>query len=283
MAMMKAVFIGLYPLLLVGLTLWSLLSFGGPWQADIAWLSVLFMTVPMIMTFASWLIFKRVARTRRFLKFPLLLLGIGVGANLAAWISFRFTTATCAALLALLGYVLYETWYTSLPHVTQPRLIPGERLPPFTLETLGGQKITRDQVLGQTAIFIFFRGNWCPFCVAQVREVAALYRKIQRRGAAVFLVSSQPAIKTAQLARRFNVSVHFLVDRENRQARDWGLAAPFGLPLGLQLFGYDSETVLPTTLIVDARGIVRYLHRTEHYRIRPEPQTLLSVLERLGG
>ena len=46
--------------------------------------------------------------------------------------------------------------------------------------------------------------------------------------------------------------------------------------------GYDSETVMPTVLITDARNRIIYADLTRNYRIRPEPDAFLEVLAQAG-
>jgi peroxiredoxin len=72
---------------------------------------------------------------------------------------------------------------------------------------------------GKPALVFFYRGNWCPLCMAQVKEVAARYREIAETGARVLLVSPQPHDNTAGLAKRFDVPFDFLTDEGNRAAR----------------------------------------------------------------
>ena len=48
---------------------------------------------------------------------------------------------------------------------------------------------------------------------------------------------------------------------------------PFGVPLG------SRDTVLPTLLVVDESGVIRYADLPENFRIGPQPKRLLSALE----
>jgi len=70
----------------------------------------------------------------------------------------------------------------------------------------------------------------------------------------------------------------FLTDEDNRVARILGIHSPHGLPMGMQVLGYDSETVLPTVIITDTGGRILWAHETDNYRVRPEPEVYLSVL-----
>ena len=50
------------------------------------------------------------------------------------------------------------------------------------------------------------------------------------------------------------------------------------MPLGMEIFGYKSETVLPTVIITDEEGKILFLDQTDNYRVRPEPETFFEVL-----
>ncbi|NJN00349.1 MAG: redoxin domain-containing protein, partial [Aquincola sp.] len=39
------------------------------------------------------------------------------------------------------------------------------------------------------AVLVFYRGNWCPLCVAQLRELASRQEDLTALGAKVILVS----------------------------------------------------------------------------------------------
>ena len=128
---------------------------------------------------------------------------------------------------------------------------------------------------------LFFRGNWCPLCMAQIREIAAQYREIEALGARVLLISPQPQAHTRQLAQKFDVNFLFLQDPHNQVARQLGILSEFGIPTGLEVMGYETEAPMPTVIITDATGTVVWVDETDNYRVRPEPGQFLKVLRTL--
>lgn len=218
------------------------------------------------------------ARTSRNL-YPMLMAGIvgtalagligGVG-GVAFWLAFGVGVVGC------LGYVF---WYSRFAPPTGSVLREGTTLPDFQLQE-NGQTISREALTAQPALWIFFRGNWCPLCMAQIREVAAQYQALAQRGVQVLLVSPQPQGHTASLASRFQVPMRFLTDGGNAAAARLGILERGGLPAGMQMLGYDSDVPRPSVFITDARGQVIYCDLTDNYRVRPEPQQFLAVLDR---
>lgn len=126
---------------------------------------------------------------------------------------------------------------------------------------------------------MFYRGNWCPLCVAQVRELAERYRELADFGASVVLVSPQPQQESASLSKRFDAPMTFVTDPGNKAARMLGIAHDGGLPIGMEMFGYDQDTVLPTVIITDNNNRILWVDETNNYRVRPEPQLFLDVLQ----
>ncbi|MCC6208580.1 MAG: AhpC/TSA family protein, partial [Gammaproteobacteria bacterium] len=158
----------------------------------------------------------------------------------------------------------------------------GTRLPSFTVRDVGGSIINSSQLTDRPAILIFYRGNWCPLCVAQLKELVARYKEIVALGVRVAMISPQPHSDTVELARKHDMKFDFLSDEGNVAARALGIEHPNGLPMGIQMLGYDSDTVLPTVIITDRSGNIVWTHETDNYRIRPEPDIYLDILRNHG-
>ena len=188
--------------------------------------------------------------------------------------------ATAISLLA--AYGLYDFWYSDLGREDSPVLSEGRQLPVFQANRGDGSEFTSESLLGSPAIIIFFRGNWCPFCVAQIKEMVNSYQQLADKGVKVVFISPQHEKQSAALAQRFQVPCEFLSDRQNRAADTLGIAAEGGLPLGMEALGYDSDTVLPTAIVIDGQGKILYCDQTANYRVRPEPQAYLDVLAKHG-
>jgi hypothetical protein len=46
------------------------------------------------------------------------------------------------------------------------------------------------------------------------------------------------------------------------------------------MMGYESDTVMPTAVLTDASGTVIFADLTDNYRVRPEPQIFLDILDK---
>jgi peroxiredoxin len=178
------------------------------------------------------------------------------------------------AVIIVLNPLLYVYWYSAVDR-SASKLKLGSALPAVSFADVDGKPVTSASFLGKRQLWMFYRGNWCPLCMAQIREVAAQYQQLKDEGVEVIMVSPQPSNSTASLSKRFDAPMTFLVDKDAAAARTLGIIHEAGLPTGFQVLGFDSDVVLPTVILVDERGIVRALHETDNYRVRPEPETFL--------
>jgi len=116
--------------------------------------------------------------------------------------------------------------------------------------------------------------------MAQIKEVATQYKKLSSLGAKVVLCAPQPEKNTQALADKFDVPFIFLTDVDNRAAKALGIEMKNGLPAGMEMLGYEKDTLYPTVIITDATGSIIYSDLTNNYRIRPEPEDFIEVLSR---
>ena len=244
----------------------------------LVWVGMLLTTLPIIGYFAN-LFRNTTPRTTRNLTPIAAMMGVGVfgtlqSANENIWV-------VAIALLIFLLWIVYVIWYSKLERPLNSHLAAGRQLSSFTMKDGDGTAVSLSSFAGKKVMLLFYRGNWCPFCMAQIKEVVAQYQEIAQRGVHVVLISPQSQGKTKQLAQKFDVPMTFLVDEENRVARQLGIAHENGLPAGMEVLGYDSDTVLPTLILIDENGRILATNQTDNYRIRPEPVEFLHFLDNL--
>lgn len=118
--------------------------------------------------------------------------------------------------------------------------------------------------------------------MAHIKEISQSYQQLETMGVKVFLISPQPESHTQGLAKKFDVDFHFMVDANNQVAIQLGIEAKQGTPKGMEVLGYDSDTVLPTAILTDRDGNIIFCDQTDNYRVRPEPETFLRVYKEHG-
>lgn len=274
---LKSIYVSTYMMAATVITVFAARSL---WisQDYITWGGVLLVTAPFMLVLSWIMIAKSTARTSA--RFPVLnALGV-LGVGLATWgyAQGGGATAPILALVGWIGFLVYAYWYSSFNDRASSQLCVGETLPRFELQDIAGETISSASLTDKPTIWIFYRGNWCPLCMAQIKELVQQYKELQELGVRIALISPQPHKFTIGLARKFDVPFDFLTDAGNRAARTLGIDSPNGIPMGMQVLGYDSETVLPTVIITDVGGRILWAHETDNYRVRPDPDVYLAVL-----
>ena len=230
------------------------------------------------------LMIKPVERTSENL--PLLLLLSAVGVMVATWEQFIEGVAGWGPLsVALVNagiMLLYVFWYSRFGRIESMQLGVGNKLPEFRLRDSADNEVGSEDLSGSPAVLLFYRGNWCPLCMAQIREIVSRYQEMDELGIKVVLISPQPDIHTKNLAGMHDVPFHFLIDAENRLAETLGIAIDNGVPMGVP-GGYDPNTVMPTMVVTNASGTIVFSDQTDNYRVRPEPDVFLAILRRSGA
>ena len=286
--------------------LFTLVSLGMVALADgqrLAWLGAALASAALPLV-PLRLILRPVARTTEYLPMHLLLATVGVvlagrgmyGNLVTSWelyndfpaalVSAIMPTADnlpgLVAILAAVLLALYVFWYSRFGRHPDARLDVGSKLPDFAVTELDGTPVRSAALIGAPTVFLFYRGNWCPLCMAQIDELVERYGEMQKLGISVCLISPQPEEQTRELAERHGVSFRYLVDRDNQAARHLGIAVANGVPLGVP-GNYAAETVLPTMFVTTAGGTIVFSDQTDNYRVRPEPDIFLAILRRSGA
>ena len=242
-------------------------------------LGLFFVSLLPLGFFMVLLALRPVARTTRSLSVFTTLVFIGL-----VLISAEFYKGNASiyylvvAVSSLVLWLLYVYWYSILP-ASRSVIKVGNFLPELAFVGNENEEVSSTDFEGKKVLFMFYRGNWCPLCMAQIREISTLYQELEQRGVAVLLISPQPVSHSVALAKKMKVNFQFLTDVDNTMARQLKIDQDYGVPLGFEILGYKSETVLPTVIITDEQGKILFLDQTDNYRVRPEPETFLQVLD----
>lgn len=180
-----------------------------------------------------------------------------------------------AALVAAAAYLFYRG--------RNDRPVPealrrGRPLPDFVAMDEQGNRLRSTDLHGTPAVMIFVRGNWCPFCDRQVKNLTGYYKQIVDLGAKIIFVTPKPLETTRRVAEFFEVEFEFWLDESLAATRQLGLLFETAVPADYRK-EYGEDTVWPTSLVIDAAGIIRYVALSKHIIDRPNPKTLLRELQ----
>ena len=165
----------------------------------LGWLGALLASAPMLLVLGFVMLGRKLPADQS--RLTVVTLAMASGALLAAfdWV-YKAGSIVAAGMagLSLTAYAAYQFWYSRLDR-SATRIKKGQALPEFSALNLDDRPVYSRDLLGKPALLMFYRGNWCPFCVVQVKELAASYRELGDR-TRIVLISPQPAHKARKLA-----------------------------------------------------------------------------------
>jgi peroxiredoxin len=175
-------------------------------------------------------------------------------------------------------------------------VLPADaRFPDAELLDAHGAATSLYQALGdQVAVVVFYRGAWCPYCnIALNTYQAELVPELARRGVPLVAVSPQAPDGSLSMKEKNELTFTVLSDPGNRLAGSVGIvtapsaearSAQLQLGLDITVVNADGTTGLPmpTTIVVDADHIVRWIDVHLDYTTRSEPSEILAALDGVG-
>lgn len=171
----------------------------------------------------------------------------------------------------------------------------GDRAPQFTLNDADGKPVSSAELLKQGPLVVsFYRGVWCPYCNMDLQALQATLPQIVALGARLVAISPQIAANSRKSMRDNHLSFPVLSDPNNDTAAAFGVryALPDYLIELYKSFKNDLPVIngepswtlpLPGRFVIDRDGIIVYAEVDPDYTTRPEPETLLPVLERAAA
>ncbi len=284
MNFIKSLFISSFMGWLFLLSVYSLVQLARGMEPLLAWLGLALTVVAPLAFFIMSFLYKTPRTPRHPIEYSIM---SGTGLVITMVMSYRYGPAAgwlhLLAGITLIGWLVYLRWYSVFRGRDANSLRVGATLPDFKLQNIDGHSVSSESFKAAPHLLLFYRGNWCPFCTAQIRELASVYQRLNDLGVQVVLISPQSAEKNAEIANRFDVPMIFLRDPNNTAAKRLGIEHAWGTPMGLQLLGYDSDTVLPTVIASDSHGKIIFVDQTDNYRVRPEPSTFEAVFKKAGA
>jgi peroxiredoxin len=172
----------------------------------------------------------------------------------------------------------------------------GTKVPDVTLLGITGEPITLREAQGaRPAVVVFYRGAWCPYCNLTLRSYqSALEPELNKLGASLIAVSPQKPDGSLSMKEKNELSFPVLSDPANTLAHALGIvahptpgtrAAQLKLGLDVSTLNIDEEIDLPmpTVVILDGEGNIRWIDVHPNYTTRSEPQDILDAYKATLG
>jgi peroxiredoxin len=144
------------------------------------------------------------------------------------------------------------------------------------------------------SVLVLYRGGWCPYCnIALNTYQAELVPELVRRHVGLVAISPQAPDGSLSTQEKNELTFTVLSDPGNQVAKAAGIitapaeeARAAQLQLGLDLTAVNADRTtglpMPTTIIVDADRIIRWIDVHPDYSTRSEPERILAALDTLA-
>jgi peroxiredoxin len=135
------------------------------------------------------------------------------------------------------------TMLAVIASTASPALAPATAAPDFTLHAMTGPNLQLKDQRGRV-VMVNFWATWCGPCRQEMPQLNRLYEKYRAAGFVLLGVNvDDDASKAAEVANKLGVTFPVLLDTDKRVSKL-----------------YDLST-MPSTVIIDRDGKVRYVHR----------------------
>ena len=276
----KSVFISAFPVLAIYSTYYSAMSLSNGFSLDA--MGQILTSSTIVLFFLGLFIVSQARTSSGLTGYTIsILIGFLTGMLSTAFLRNWDLDGVAMNVMLTIGWIIYVKWYSVFEERETTILRIGNMLPEFELENTSKEKVSSSSFLGNPTIYMFYRGNWCPLCMAQIKEIAGQYKKLEEQGVNMVFVSPQPHFYTERLSKRYDLGFHYLQDTDNNVAKKLGILSENGIPTGFQALGYDNDTVMPTVIITNPKGRIAFADLTDNYRVRPEPETFFEVIDKM--
>lgn len=161
-----------------------------------------------------------------------------------------------------------------------PAVKVGGRVLDFIATDDAGQPFDLSQLRGRPFLLKFFRGHWCPYCTAELRRWEELRAEFDARNIAIVTVCADTAEQIRAGRHKHGLQAVMLPDPMLTITDHYGLRSPknFAPKPGVII-----PLPIPTAILVDASGVVRWIDQATDYMTRSDPARVRRAIRSTLG
>lgn len=186
-----------------------------------------------------------------------------------------------------------ETEETPVDPVKVTPLTIGSTVPSIELQDPYGNAKNIAALSTQKTLFVFYRGGWCPFCSAELSEIASIKDEIREKGIHIVGISPDQPEYLRETLDKMETDYLLLSDSRMEASKAFGIA-----------FKVDPETVqklkengmdiekrsgmehkllpVPAVFLVNAQGIIEFHYVNPDYKKRIDKEILMAAVEAMA-
>jgi len=166
---------------------------------------------------------------------------------------------------------LFGTFTSGLPSQT-PAVVVGTAAPDFSLVDADGRPFRLSELAGSPVLLKFYRGYWCPYCVAELAQLDRYAKDFAALGVKLVAVSSDRVDELAPFRRKYDWAIRLVADPALAAHRLYNVQSRKFTPRR----GPFRDLAIPTTILIDRDGRVLWIEQTPDFRVRPQADMVLA-------
>ncbi len=164
----------------------------------------------------------------------------------------------------------------------------GDKAPDFTLPDAMGKAVSLAQHLKTGPVILkFYRGEWCPICNLDLREIQKYVDQFEALGARILAVSPQRPDDALTITQKNELGFNILSDIKQEVIQAYNLQFDPGEDYhqrrDLSLLNGDGSKTLPVpaTFVIAGDFTILAAHVEPNYTERMSPEDILKILKLL--
>lgn len=156
---------------------------------------------------------------------------------------------------------------TSYSDLAESPVKVGKPAPTFTLPDSDGTAVSLADVNSeQPVLLLFYRGDWCPFCMSQLDSIKGVLPQLKKQGVQVIAISPDQQAAAKNTRRQFGQGFIFLSDVDSKVISEFGIAR-------------DDQLPHPAVYLIKQGGEVAWFYASEDYKKRPTGEQLIDIVK----
>ena len=148
-------------------------------------------------------------------------------------------------------------------------IAPGTPAPEFRLVDENGERFTRENLLGQTSVLVFYPSAFSPVCTDQFQIYEEVLDDFHAEGATLYGVSCDQIWTQKAFKEKLGITIPQLSDFEPKGAASRAFGAYF------EKTGVSNRALV----IVDPEGVVQWSWEGEHPGVLPGANLIFDGLD----
>jgi peroxiredoxin len=171
-------------------------------------------------------------------------------------------------------------------------LFINSKAPEINAKDQNGKTVSlRDLRKKGPVVLVFYRGNWCPYCNKELKNLQDSLQLLQEQQATVVAISPEAAEGVGETVKKTGVAFSIVSDADAKLAKAYQVAYTVDerMVKRLQASQIDLAKVnntkeapvlpVPAVYIINRDGTITYRFFNENYRERPSVRSLLENIK----